>query len=476
MNDALLRDLVALVGEDGVVRSPRARAVYECDAYTLESSVPDAVVLPRTVEETAAVVRRLAVDGVPLVPRGAGTSLAGGTLAGEGAVVIALTRLRAIEDLDVANRQALVQAGVVNLALSREAGPHGLRFAPDPSSQQACTLGGNIANNSGGPHTLRDGVTVGHVLAVELLGPDGTRRWIGNRAPHAGGPDLVGAVVGHEGTFGIVTRAWVRLVPTAPAVRTLLADFAAVEDAGRAVSGILARGVVPAAVEFLDAPILGALTDAYGLSFPEDAAAILLVEIDGPEAGLDEEAAAVEAALREAGALSLRQAADEAERKLLWIARKRAFGAMGRLARSLCTQDGVVPRSKLPEILARIAAVGERHRLRVANVFHAGDGNVHPVLLYDDRDEDEVRRVLAASEEILRACLELGGSLTGEHGIGVEKVSLMEEAFGRDTLEAFARVRAAFDPEGRCNPGKLLPAGGGCIDPRPVRPGRRAAV
>jgi glycolate oxidase len=459
-----VRDLERIVGREGVVTRPSARAAYECDAYTLERALPELVVLPRTVEEARRVVVRIRDAGRSLVPRGAGTSLAGGCLAGEGMVVVALTRLRRIERMDSLNRQALVEGGVVNLVLDRAAGDAGLTFAPDPSSQQVCTVGGNLANNSGGPHTLKYGVTVNHVLAVELLTPDGDLRWLGGRAPARGGPDLTGLTVGSEGTFGLVTRAWVRLVPVPPAARTMLAAFPDAEAAGGAVTQVMQGGVVPAAVEMMDALVLEALAAAFDLSFPPGTGALLLIEVDGLEAGLDEEADLVASACRAAGAFEVRAARDAEERALLWKARKRAFGALGRLARNVCTQDGVVPRTRLPEILRHIQETGRRHGLRIANVFHAGDGNLHPALLYDERDEAEVERVLIASAEILERCLDLGGSLTGEHGIGVEKLALMKRAFSASSLDYMNRVRDAFDPDRRANPGKALPEGGGCVD------------
>ena len=474
------RDLERIVGADGVVRDPRLCMVYECDGYTLDRAVPERVVLPRTIEALRAVVKLAGDAGWSIVPRGAGTGLAGGTLAAPGALVIALTRLRAIEALDPVNRQALVQAGVANLAISRAALPHGLHYAPDPSSQSVSTLGGNIAGNSGGPHTLKTGVTTHHVLALELVTPDGASRWLGSRAPAAGGPDLAGLVVGSEGTLGLVTRAWVRLVPVPPAARTLLAAFPGVDEAGRAVSAILRSGIVPAAVELMDAPILDALEAAFGLAFPVGAGALLLVEVDGLEAGLDEEAATVSSVCEDSGAFHLESARTEAERRKLWMARKKAFGALGRLARNYCTQDGVVPRTKLPDMLRFIAQVGEEAGIRVANVFHAGDGNLHPILLYDERNEREVAAVLEASARILERCLDLGGSLTGEHGIGIEKLALMDRAFSTDTIAAMNRIRRVFDPNRRMNSGKAIPEGGGCFDGRAglgrVRPGREVPL
>jgi glycolate oxidase len=350
----LLADLRRLVGEDGLVTGPVSRAAYECDGYTLERAVPDLVVLPRSPEEAAGVVACLAAHGASLVPRGAGTSLAGGCLASPGAVVVGMSRLRRIEALDPENGHALVEAGVVNLALTRAALPGGLVFAPDPSSQPVSTVGGNIANNSGGPHTLKHGVTASHVLAVELVTPDGTRRWLGSRVPARGGLDLAGLAVGSEGTFGLVTRAWVRLVPPPPAVRTLLASFRTARDAGLAVTRLVASGIVPAAVELMDAPILDALRRAFGLSFPPEAGAALLVELDGFEEEVEAAADAAAHACETAGAFEVRRARGAEEREALWTARKRAFGALGRLARNACTQDGVVPRSRLPEALDRI--------------------------------------------------------------------------------------------------------------------------
>ena len=475
---ALISDLQNVVGRDGVIRNFPSRAVYECDAYTLERAVPDLVVLPRSPDEVARVVGLGAAAGLAMVPRGAGTSLAGGCLARTGSLLIALSRMREIEILDTENRQALVQAGVVNATLSRVAAAHGLHFAPDPSSQQVCTVGGNIANNSGGPHTLKYGVTTNHVLAVELVTPDGKRRWLGSRTMATGGLDLTGLTVGCEGTFGIVTRAWVRLTPTPPAVRTLVALFPSVKEASEAVSMLVTSGVVPAAVEMMDSLIITALREAFKMEFPENAKALLLVEVDGVEPGLDEEVHIAKTCCQNAGAFSVRQAADEGERSQLWSARKRAFGALGRFGRNFCTQDGVVPRTKLPEVLNHIQSIADNHRLRVGNVFHAGDGNLHPILLYDERDPDEVDRVLKASKLILEQCLKLGGSLTGEHGIGVEKLGMMGQAFGEDSLFFMRRVRKVFDPDRRANPDKAIPYGEGCTDDGSLRgpPARQAAL
>jgi glycolate oxidase len=390
-------------------------------------------------------------------------------------VVIGLSRMKRILTVDPLNQFAVVEAGVVNLALTRAVNSHGLLYAPDPSSQAACTIGGNVAANSGGPHTLKYGVTVNHVLGVKLVLPDGTIAELGGPVADPPGYDLVGLVVGNEGTFGVITEATVRLVPVPQAVRTFLVVFETVADACQAVSGIVGSGIVPAALELMDQLILRAVEEAFHLGFPLDAGAILLIEIDGMEAGFDELAGRIEAVCERAGMRSFRTARDAAERDALWMARKRAFGAIGRLSPNYCTQDGVVPRSQLPEILERIRAIGERHDLTIPNVCHAGDGNLHPILLYDERNPQQIRRVLAASREILEACIELGGSVTGEHGIGVEKISMLERLFTEDDLAAMRRVRDVFNPDGLANPNKIFATGaGGCIEV--TRPGRQVPL
>jgi glycolate oxidase len=466
--------LRALVGDDGVVDHPDALAVYECDGYTLERATPELVVMPRTPAQVAHVVRLLWDAKVAFVPRGAGTGLSGGTLPVEAPVMICTSRLNRIESIDRTNRRVVAQAGVVNQWVSNAVRGDGLLFAPDPSSQPACTIGGNVAENSGGPHTLKYGVTTNHVLGVELVLPDGEVVALGGPVEERPGYDLLGLVVGAEGTFGVVTRATLRLTRSPEDYRTLLAVFESIDAASEAVSGIIATGVVPAALEMMDRLILGAVEAAYQVGLPTDAGAVLLVELDGPAVGLDGQMARVEAVCRAQGARELRLARDDAERAALWKARKRAFGAVGRLAPSYCTQDGVVPRTRVPDIVRAIAAAGERHRIRIGNVFHAGDGNIHPILLFDERDPDEVRRVLAAGREILEACVSLGGSITGEHGIGVEKAAQMPLLFSPDDLLAMTRLRAVFDPEQRANPHKIFPDAKVCVETRTPR--RRAAV
>src|SRR3989442_5612404 len=446
---ALLADLRGIVGADGVIDRPEGLLVYECDGYTLERAAPEVVVLPRTPAEVAAVLRLLAVERIPFVPRGAGTGLSGGTLPVEAPVMVGTSRLTAIEAIDVANRRIVAQAGVVNQWVTNAVRAHGLCYAPDPSSQPACTIGGNIAENSGGPHTLKYGVTTNHVLGVELALPSGELVALGGAVEERPGYDLVGLVVGSEGTFGIVTRATIRLVRAPEAYRTLLAVFESVDAASEAVSGIIAAGMIPAALQIMDRLILQALEQAYHIGLPTDAGAVLLIELDGPAVGLDPQAERVAAVCRHNGVREVRVARDEAERAALWKCRKRAFGAVGRLAPHYCTQDRVVPPTRGPDNLAPIPAAAERHRLRIANVFHAGDGNIHPILLFDERDRDEVRRVLAAGREILEACIELGGRPTGEHRLRVREIAHNAAPLGPHYPAAMVRLRAVFDPEGR---------------------------
>jgi len=471
---ALTKELAAIVGPDAVVDARAALTVYECDGYTIERAVPELVVLPRTTDEVARVVRAAWRAGVPFVPRGAGTGLSGGCLANPAPLVICTSRMRTIRAIDLENRRLIAEAGVVNAEVSRAVRGAGLQYAPDPSSQNACTIGGNVAENSGGPHTLKYGVTTNHLLGVELVLPDGDVIPLGGVVDDGLGYDLTGVVCGAEGTMGIVTAATLRLVPLPEAVTTMLAVFATVAEATSTVSAIIGAGIVPAALEMMDRTIVSAVEAAFHFGFPTDAGAVLIIEIDGDAAGLDASATRIETLCREHGAASVRRAADEAERLALWKSRKRAFGAVGRLAPSYCTQDGVVPRTRLPEILERIEAASARHGLRIGNVFHAGDGNIHPIILYDERDPAESARALSAGREILLACLELGGSVTGEHGIGVEKMHELGVAFGPDDLTRMQQVRAVFDPEQRANPGKIFVTPGVCIEQRAPR--RRAAL
>ncbi|OUN00164.1 MAG: glycolate oxidase subunit GlcD [Firmicutes bacterium ZCTH02-B6] len=471
LDGRVLARLAEIVGPEHVLVGNSATLVYECDGFTLERQAPAAAVLPGSAAEVAQVVRVLHAAGIPFVPRGAGTSLSGTTIPPHDAVIISLARMNRILHLDFRNRRAVVEPGVVNAWISREAAPRGYLYAPDPSSQAACTIGGNVGTNAGGPHTLKYGVTVNHILGVELVLPDGQVVELGGPVEDLPGYDLVGLVTGSEGTLGIVTKIVVRLVREPEGCRTLLAVFDSVDDATRTVSGIIEQGIIPAALEMMDNLVIQAVEEAFGFGFPLDAAAVLIIEVDGLEVGLDEQAEACAAICRANRARELRTAATEEERRLLWMSRKKAFGALGRLAPSYVTQDGVVPRTRLPEMLALTAEIGRKYGLRIANVFHAGDGNIHPILLYDERNPDEVRRVIQASDEILSACIDMGGSITGEHGVGIEKVSHMRRMFSEADLAAMLDVRAVFNPRGLCNPGKIFPSPGGCVEvQRPRRP------
>jgi glycolate oxidase subunit GlcD len=415
-------------------------------------------VLPGSRREVTEVIRLLAGRAVPWVARGAGTGLSGGALAAPDAVLIPLTRLNRILEIDARRRRARIEPGVVNARLSEATAPHGLLYAPDPSSQSACTLGGNVAENAGGPHCLKYGTTTNHIAALDVVLADGTEVRLGSPAGEPWGPDLVGLFVGSEGMFGIALEITVRLEPIPAAIRTLLADFPSVRRATEAVGAIVAAGIVPAALEMMDQACIQAVeASIYAAGYPTDAAAVLLVELDGTRAGVTAEASLVETILRDHQARGVRSAETAAERARLWQGRKKAFGAMGRIAPDLVVQDAVVPRSTLPAILDTIGAIGRRHRLTIANVFHAGDGNLHPNICYDRRDPDLARRVETASREIMEACVAAGGSITGEHGVGSDKIDYMPLIFDPTSLATMCEVRRAFDPSERANPNKVVP-------------------
>jgi glycolate oxidase len=472
VSPTVLRELRAIVGDDGVIAGEKELLVYECDAYTLERRLPGVVVLPRTTDEVVSVVKLSARHGLPIIPRGAGTSLSGTVLAVTGGVMIALTRMNRVLDIDYRNRRALVEAGCVNAWVTNAVKGRGLFYAPDPSSQPACTIGGNVGTNSGGPHTLKYGVTTNHVLGFEMVLPDGEVVWLGT-SPEGGedvdGYDLRGAAIGSEGMFGIITRVLVRLIRAPQAFKTLLGVFETVDDASQTVSDIIGAGIVPGALEMMDQLITQAVEAAYHFGFPLDAGAVLIVELDGLAAGLDRQAERVIELCTKNKAREVRLARTEQERADLWKCRKRAFGAIGRLSPNFITQDGVVPRSKLPEMMQFIGKCSDQYGLRIPNVFHAGDGNLHPLILYDERDPDQVRRALAASDDILTKCIELGGSVTGEHGIGVEKIDFMAKQFTANDLDAMRMLRRVFDPDGRCNPHKMFPGSKRCADFAPKR-------
>ncbi|MEN8161009.1 MAG: FAD-linked oxidase C-terminal domain-containing protein [Myxococcota bacterium] len=467
-NPALIEALREAVGAESCLSRPEDLLVYEADGLTVHGALPAAVVLPGDKTEVARVIRVCRAHGVPFVPRGAGTGLSGGAIALEGGVVIECSRMKRILRVDPENRIAVVEPGVVNADLSKAVAPHGLFYAPDPSSQLACTLGGNVAENSGGPHTLKYGTTTQHVLALELVLPDGTIARLGSPTGFAPASDLVGAVVGSEGTLGVVTEITVRLAPLPERAETLLGIFPDVVSACRAVGAIIASGLVPAALEIVDRRTIAAVeASVYAAGLPTDAGAVLLVELDGPAVAVAAQVERVRGNALEAGASEVAVARDDAERARFWRARKGAFGAMGRLAPDLYVHDAVVPRSKLPEILERVCEIGDRHGLRLSNVFHAGDGNLHPNISFDRRDADERARVVAAGEEILRVCIEAGGVISGEHGIGTEKRAYLPILFSDEDLGAMCRLRAAFDPEGVCNPGKIFPTTRFCMEANP---------
>jgi glycolate oxidase subunit GlcD len=452
--DALSR----IVGARFVRTEKAALATFASDGLPTHKRTPSVVVFPGSAGEVGAVLRCLADRGIPFVARGAGTGLSGGALAESPAVLITLTRLSHIISIDAANRRAVVQPGVVNASLSRAAAPHGLFYAPDPSSQTACTIGGNVAENAGGPHCLKYGMTTNHILAVDVTLATGERVSLGSQSGEPWGPDLVGLFVGSEGMFGIATAITVRLVPVPAATRTLLADFMSLRTAGTAVSSIIQAGLVPAAMEMMDQSTVQLVeASVYAAGYPTDAAAVLLVETDGRARGAAAEAEHVAAICRANGARAVKVATSPEDRQLLWQGRKKAFGAMGRASADLVVQDAVVPRTSLPDVLEAIAGIAARHRVRVSNVFHAGDGNLHPNLSFDASDPDQLARVEAASAEIMRVCVAAGGSITGEHGVGLDKIRYMPLIFGPDDLGAMAAVRAAFDPSGRANPGKVIP-------------------
>ncbi len=456
---ALVEALTGIVGAQHVRTAPAERVTYARDGLPTHRRVPAVVVLPGSREEVIAVVRLLAAHRVAVVPRGAGTGLSGGALADGSAVLLVLTRLNRILGIDPKNRLALVEPGVVNARLSVAAAPHGLYYAPDPSSQTACTLGGNVAENAGGPHCLKYGVTAQHVLALEVVLGDGRVVELGSPGGEPWGPDLVGLFVGSEGNFGIATRIAVRLLPLPRAVRTLLADFMSLRTAGEAVSAVIASGIVPAALEMMDQSCVRAVEDSvYAAGYPRDAAAVLLVELDGgSDAAVTADAETIESVLREHGARSTRTAADARERERLWQGRKKAFGAMGRLSRDLVVQDAVVPRSTLPDVLETIARIAATYQLTVSNVFHAGDGNLHPNISFDGRVPGLKARVDAASTEIMEACIAVGGTITGEHGVGLDKLRYMPLIFDAESLTAMRAVRRVWDPEEQVNPGKVVP-------------------
>ncbi len=461
MSASLVQELISLLGTSNVLHRPEDLILYEYDG-SVEKARPDVVVFPRTTEEVSSIARLAVKYQVPLVGRGAGTGLSGGALARTGGLMLVFARMNRILEVDLPNRRAVVQPGVVNLDITRAVEHAGLYFAPDPSSQKACTIGGNVSENAGGPHTLANGVTVNHVTALQMVLPDGEIVRIGSKQGDSTGYDLCGLFVGSEGTLALVTEITVKLTPKAESIKTLLAIFDRVDDASHAVVDITARGITPAACEMVDGWTLRAIEDYIHAGFPRDSAAILLIELEGLVEVAAGQAAAIEDVCRLHHAREVRVAKDSKERDLLWKGRKNAFGALGRLAPSNYVLDGVIPRSKLPIALERIQDIGTRYGFKIGNIFHAGDGNLHPIVLYDPRDASALERAVAASEEIIRYCVELGGALTGEHGIGMEKSELMTLLFSDGDFDLMKRVHDAFNPDSALNPGKIFPLNKGC--------------
>lgn len=475
----LTSELAARVPPGGVLTDPAGLFVYESDGFTVAKARPAAVVFPTSTAEVVAVVKLLAERGVQIVPRGSGTGLAGGSVAFDNGVIVSTTRMNRILAIDLDNRVAHVEAGVRNVQLSDAvalavAGAGAAwHFSPDPSSQRASTLGGNAATNAGGIHVLKDFVTSNHVLGIEMVLADGTVLEIGGKdgCYESGNFDLPGLVCGCEGTFGIITRLWVRLIPKATSFRTVVGIFSTTNDACEAVSEVIARGMLPAAMEMMDGWMVKIIEDTFHVGFPQGAQALVLIEIDGIEPLLDGQMKELEEICRRHNAFSVQGSADAGTRAKLWKARKSAFGAIGRISHSYCTQDACVPRSMLAPVMKRIDEIGKEFGVQITNVFHAGDGNVHPIFLYDDRDPGQVQHTLRACEEVLRYCIDIGGTLTGEHGVGVEKIGLMPYQFDRATMEQFQRVKEAFDPGDRINAGKLIPSDRVQVDL--MKPGRQ---
>ena len=461
MDTSLLRDLKSVVGAEAVLHRPEDLLLYEYDG-SVETARPTCVVFPESTEQVVEIVRLANRRQTPIIGRGAGTGLSGGALARRGGIVIVFSKMNRILHIDVENQRATVQPGVVNADLSAAVAHAGLHFAPDPSSQKACTIGGNVAENSGGPHTLAYGVTANHVLSMQIVLPSGELVRIGNSALDAPGYDLTSLLVGSEGTLALVTEITVKLTRLPESIKTLLAIFESLDDATETVADITARGITPAACEMLDGWTLRAVEAYVHAGFPLDCAAVLLLEVDGLTEAAEEHAAAIAEVCRAHHAREVRVAKDSRERDLLWKGRKNAFGAIGRISTSYYVQDGVIPRTKLPATLRHIDAIGKKYGFQIGNIFHAGDGNLHPLILFDQRDREQFRRVLAASDEIIQFCIEQGGSITGEHGVGMEKDRLMPLLFSEAELEVMTRMRNAFNPTGLLNPDKIFPVKKGC--------------
>jgi glycolate oxidase len=454
--EQMIGELVRLVGRENVLSSAMHFRLYEYDASLIRSK-PDCIILPTSTEQVAKVVKFAHDNRIRIVPRGSGTNLSGGSVPIEGGIAIVMTKMNRILDLDIENQRVVVQPGIITLDLKNELAKHGYLYQPDPASEKITTIGGNFGENAGGPHCLKYGVTSNHVLGVELVLFDGEVVRVGGKALDNPGFDLLGVLGASEGTLGIVTEATLRIMPKAEAVKTMLCIFDSIDDGGSTVTAIIGEGIIPATLEMMDNLTIKAVEEAYHVGFPLDAAAILIIELDGLKDGMDRLTERILEICRQHKVREIRVAKDQAERDKIWAGRKGAFGAVGRLRPNYLVNDGTVPRTRLPETLARVVEIGKKYRLPIANVFHAGDGNLHPLILFDERDKDELKRVHEAATEIMKVCAEMGGTISGEHGIGLEKIHGMSMIFSDRDIAAMKKVKAAFDPLNLMNPGKLLP-------------------
>jgi glycolate oxidase len=471
---AAKKELIAILGPKGYLDKPEDLILYEYDG-SVDKARPEMVVFPRSTEDVSAIVKITAKCGVPIVARGAGTGLSGGAIPRFGGVTIGFARMNKILEIDLENERMVVQPGVVNLDISLAVQGMGYFYAPDPSSQRACTIGGNVSENAGGPHTLAYGVTTNHVLGLEFVMPDGSVHSTGGMEPDSPGLDLVGLLTGSEGTMVLVTKVIVRLMKQPEKIKTILAIYNSASDCADTIADITARGITPVAVEMLDGEMLRMVEEATHAGYPMDAAAVLLIEVEGLVEAVEEQTEQIREVCDRCGAREFRVAKTAEERDLLWKGRKNAFGAVGRVSPSYYVQDGVVPRTQIAPTLRFIAEVAKKYNLGISNIFHAGDGNMHPIILFNPHVEGELDRAKAAGEDILTYCISVGGSITGEHGVGMEKNELMGKLFSPDSLDYIGRFKSLFDPSGRLNPGKVLPTGKGCLEIRqvPVRPGSR---
>jgi glycolate oxidase len=460
-----LSQIDKLLGPRGYLDRPEDLTLYEYDG-SIDKARPELVVFPKTTEQVVALVQIAREHRIPIVGRGAGTGLSGGVIARAGGIVISFARMNRIVEIDLANERAVLEPGVVNLEITQAVERDGYFYAPDPSSQKACTIGGNVSENAGGPHTLAYGVTTNHVLGIELVLPDGTAVTVGGKALDAPGYDLTGLLTGSEGTMALVTNITVRLMRQPELIKTLLAVYNTVDDCADSVAEITARAITPAAVEMLDGVMLRMVEEATHAGYPMDAAAVLLIELEGLKEAVEEQVQQIEDACKCCRAREVRIARSAAERELLWKGRKNAFGAVGRVSPAYYVQDGVVPRTKIAPTLREIHRISEKYGLTISNIFHAGDGNMHPIILFNHHKPGELDRAKAAGDEILRFCIQQGGSITGEHGVGMEKMELIGEQFSGETLDMIGRFKKLFDPECRLNPGKMLPTGKGCMEIR----------